>query len=355
MRILQLIDSLDAGGAERVAVNFANSLVGKVAFSALATTRKEGVLKSEVASGVGYVFLEKSGKLGLKACRRLKRYCESEKITHIHAHGTSFFTALMVKLMASDIKLIWHNHNGRSQAIKGLRLQLMRFASKRFSGILSVNEKLDRWAIDNLCCRTTAYLANFVAEPQETQIPNDLNGQAGKRILCVANLRTPKGHMTLLRAMEEIARLGWTLHLVGKDSQDGYSEEIKAFIGERNLGNVIYLYGARQDASAFVSACDICVLSSDAEGLPLALLEYGIRSKPVVVTAVGEIPNMIRNGENGFVVPAGNPKEFAQALQKLIQDEELRATFGKAFQKTVIDKFSETVVIDRYLKWLKDL
>ena len=48
MRILQLIDSLDAGGAERIAVNYANSLTQKVSFSGLVTTRKEGVLKTEI-------------------------------------------------------------------------------------------------------------------------------------------------------------------------------------------------------------------------------------------------------------------------------------------------------------------
>ncbi len=355
MRILQLIDSLDAGGAERVAVNFANSLLPRISFSALATARKEGVLKKEIAPGVGYVFLEKSGRIGLNACKKLKSYCESHQITHIHAHGTSFFTALIVKFMLPKIKLVWHNHNGRSESIAGLRLRLMRFASKRFSGILSVNEKLNDWSVRKLHCPNTRYLPNFVLEPTAIEIPKDIKGENGNRILCVANLRDPKGHVTLLSAMEQIRDKNWTLHLVGKDYKDAYSRKIEEFIHERKLSDVVYLYGSREDTSGFVKASEICVLSSDSEGLPLALLEYGIQSKAVVTTAVGEIPNIVTDSQNGFVVPSGMPSDFADALVRLIEAPNRRETFGSAFRETVVQTYSEAAVIDQYLNWLKTI
>lgn len=62
MRIVQIIDSLDAGGAERMAVNYANTLVGKIVFSGLIATRKEGVLKENLNPEVSYLFLKKTKK-----------------------------------------------------------------------------------------------------------------------------------------------------------------------------------------------------------------------------------------------------------------------------------------------------
>ena len=62
MRVLQLIDSLEAGGAERMAVSYANSLSKKIAFSGLIATRKEGQLLSQINQNVDYLFLNKKNK-----------------------------------------------------------------------------------------------------------------------------------------------------------------------------------------------------------------------------------------------------------------------------------------------------
>ena len=59
MRVLQLIDSLDAGGAERMSVTIANALSTRIDRSYLCTSRKEGVLKSDLKKDVGYLFLRK--------------------------------------------------------------------------------------------------------------------------------------------------------------------------------------------------------------------------------------------------------------------------------------------------------
>ena len=63
MRVVQMIDSLDSGGAERMAVTFANELVDKVAFSGLVTTREEGNLKETIDVNVSYLFLNKKSCL----------------------------------------------------------------------------------------------------------------------------------------------------------------------------------------------------------------------------------------------------------------------------------------------------
>ena len=59
MRVVQIIDSLDAGGAERMAVNYANAMANEIEFSGLVTTRKEGDLKPQISINVSYLFLKK--------------------------------------------------------------------------------------------------------------------------------------------------------------------------------------------------------------------------------------------------------------------------------------------------------
>ncbi|WP_278011088.1 hypothetical protein [Flavobacterium gyeonganense] len=92
MRIIQIIDSLDAGGAERMAVNYANVLADEIQFSGLVSTRKEGFLKEEINPNVSYLFLEKKQQLDFKALLRLRSFVVKNKVSYIHAHSTSFFS-----------------------------------------------------------------------------------------------------------------------------------------------------------------------------------------------------------------------------------------------------------------------
>lgn len=111
MRIVQLIDSLDAGGAERMAVNLANALVDDSDFSGLIATRKEGAFKSQLNPNVNYLFLNRKSTLDINAVWKLRKYILQNKIDILHAHGSSFLIAVLVKLIC-NVKLVWHDHYG---------------------------------------------------------------------------------------------------------------------------------------------------------------------------------------------------------------------------------------------------
>src|SRR5690554_4972788 len=110
MRILQLIDSLDAGGAERMAVSYANALSEIIPYSALVTTRKEGALRAQLSDKVGYLLLNRKGKIGIRAVLKLRKFVKQHKIDVVHAHSTSLFIATMVKVIYPKVKVIWHDH-----------------------------------------------------------------------------------------------------------------------------------------------------------------------------------------------------------------------------------------------------
>lgn len=357
MRILQIIDSLDIGGAEKMAINYANSLAKTIEFSGLVATRKEGNLKNQINQNVHYLFLNRKSTLDFKAIIRLKKYCKNHKINYLQAHSSSFFTAFLVKLLYPKIKIIWHDHNGLSEFLSTRKSVALKIASYFFEGIVVVNYQLKNWAERTLNCKNIIYLANFTTLNQNEQKETYLNGIQGKRILCLANLRFQKNHFLLLEVAQKLMKSNpdWTFHLVGKDFNDDYAAKVKNEIVAKDLSQNVFVYGSKSDTQHCINQSEIAILTSQSEGLPVALLEYGLNSKPVVSTEVGEIPLIIKHGENGFIVPKFDADAFFLSLKKLIENEELREKIGQELYKTINTNNSEQAVIKSYLNWLQHI
>ena len=73
MRVVQIIDSLEVGGAEKMAINYANALSNRIEFSGLVATRAEGHLKSQLSDSVSYLFLKKTKTVDFPAAFRFLR------------------------------------------------------------------------------------------------------------------------------------------------------------------------------------------------------------------------------------------------------------------------------------------
>ena len=355
MRILQIIDSLEAGGAERMAVNYANVLAVTISFSGLVTTRKEGPLLNQVNKKVSYLCLNKKGTIDLKAISKLRKFVIKNKVELIHAHSTSFFLAFLLKLSFPSVKLIWHDHYGDSEFLSQRPSFALRITLPFFDGIIAVNQYLKLWAEQNMHFKNVIYLPNFPSEENEVLEHTVLKGIDGKRIVSLANLRLQKNHFLLLEVAKKVqlSHPEWTFHLVGKDFEDDYSRQIRNLILEYNLENNVFIYGSKQDIATILEQSKIAVLTSQSEGLPVALLEYGLYRKPIVVTYVGEIPLLIQDGVNGFMVETGNVELFYDSLVKLLENETLQNNFGNALQQTIMDNYSEQTVIKQYLAWLE--
>ena len=146
-------------------------------------------------------------------------------------------------------------------------------------------------------------------------------GKPGRRIVCVANFRPQKDHPNLLNAMAMVKDSVPDAHLLlaGEAADDDYKAGLAARIAELGLeGNVTWL-GARRDVPAILAQCDVGVLSSRSEGLPLALLEYGAAGLATVATAVGESAEVLGSGASGVLVPPGCPEALANAIIRLLE------------------------------------
>lgn len=357
MRIVQIIDSLEIGGAEKMAVNYANALAKRIEFSGLVATRAEGNLKNQLNNSVSYLYLNKKSTLDFGAASRLKKYCKDNKVEFLQPHSSSYFIALLVKFIYPKIKIIWHDHNGLSEFISSEKSVALKIASYFFSAIIVVNYKLKDLAEKELNCNKVIYLPNFTSDESNAEAVTQLNGINGKKIVCLANLRDQKNHFLLLEVAEKLKKShpDWTFHLVGKDFEDDYSRAVRTQLTEKSLDESVFIYGSKDDVIPIINQSEIAILTSKSEGLPVALIEYGLLKKAVVSTKVGEIPLIIKDGINGFIVDSNDAESFYTKLVKLIEDVDLRVNFGKSLYQTIVENHSEEGVMVKYSNLIKEL
>ena len=169
-------------------------------------------------------------------------------------------------------------------------------------------------------------------------------------VVCVANFTSKtKGHEELVEALRKLkdkAGEGFAkikILLVG----DGpLRARVNLQVVGHGLQDNVLFAGKRSDVREILQACDMCVLSSLSEGLSNALLEYMASGKPVVATAVGGNLEVIQDGRNGILVPAGNSAALAEGIAKVWGDKELALRLGAAARKTVEEKFDLTRQIE---------
>lgn len=341
--VLHLIDSLAIGGAERMAVNLSNVLASQGHKVHLCATRAGGPLQSFISPEVPFLMLGRQSILDFGAIRRLVAYIRMHRIKLVHAHSSSFFLAAIIKPF-TGVNIVWHDHFGGSEDLSARPSMALRLSSVSFTWVFSVNERLMAWAREKLLIPDSrvSYLPNFPVLSRDSIGHPDLPGLKEFRVVCAARLNPQKDHHTLVKAMhqvkEEVSQA--SLLLVGFDPDDAYARSVKALIAELGMTDCVHFLGPRTDMSDILSQSAVGVLSSSSEGLPVALLEYGLFGLPVVCTAVGECPSVLGQGEFGSLVPPGNPEALSEALIQLLQDSTKQRDLGASFQAHVHENFS---------------
>lgn len=339
-----------------MAVNIANALLPYEEGSYLCCTRQEGLLKEQLKPEVGYVFLNKRSSLDPKAILKLRNYIKKNKINIVHAHSTSYFLAGLLKLSGGRFKLIWHDHYGESEFLEKRNFKVLKAFSRLFAGIISVNTDLKKWALQKLQCKNVIKIKNFIPKVENNgSSAIKLKGSSSDfKIICVANLRPQKDHLNLIKAFESLGTdLPGSLHLLGANFEDRYSGSVLNAIKGSPASDRIFYYGVQSEISGLLAQANLGILASRSEGLPVALLEYGMAGLPVIVTEVGQCKQVI--GEYGMLVPPNDPEALAEAITSYFQNPEKREKDAFEFQQNIVKNYSEKSVLTKLTEFYKKL
>ncbi len=164
-------------------------------------------------------------------------------------------------------------------------------------------------------------------------------------------LSRAKGLPMLIEAWPGLVERHPDLYLVivgsGKLSFDDCEESIRTFVSERHLSGCVKFAGESDRVYEYLQAADLFVFPTDYEGFSLALVEALACAMPVVVTAVGAAPDLIRQGKNGFLFPPKDPTAMLAALHAALEQRARWPEIGEAARESVAP-FDLRLVADRY-------
>jgi glycosyltransferase involved in cell wall biosynthesis len=141
-------------------------------------------------------------------------------------------------------------------------------------------------------------------------------------LLMLANLAPHKGQETAIRAVAELKARGqpadcW-LAGVERDGSRSFTTKLQSLIAELGVTDRVRLLGHRSDSAELLRAADVFLLPSTREGLPLSVLEAQATKLPVVAAATAGVPEVVCDGETGFLVPAHDHAGYAARVRELL-------------------------------------
>lgn len=168
----------------------------------------------------------------------------------------------------------------------------------------------------------------------------------------VGRLFPVKGLTYLFSAVERIQgnHPNFTLLIVGDGAQRNELETVAKELKVRTV-----FAGWQRDVRPYYALMDIFVLPSLFEGLPNVILEAMAMKTAVIATKVGGNPDVLTNGENGFLVPTRNVQQLAHTLEMLIEDEDLRAKMGAVNRQKVEEHFQWSQIANKIEKVYREI
>ena len=189
-------------------------------------------------------------------------------------------------------------------------------------------------------------LSQYVAPLETAQAKARLDLPADARTVgVVASLIPRKGHRFLLEALKNMEATTGPIHALFA-GEGALEAELRGQVMEMGMGERVHFLGFRRDVPEIVCAMDAFVLPSLKEGLSIAVMEAMALEKPVVCSEIAGLPEVVRDGQTGFLVPPGDSAALQTALEKLFGDEDLRQQLGHNARHFLEEHFEQNACLD---------
>lgn len=353
MRIAQIIDDLNCGGAEQMAASLSLGLRKRGHEVTLICLREIGDepvdLAAVRAAGVEILALNKPDGFHLRTLRALVAALRERRIDVVHTHNHLVHHYGVVAARLARVSVILNTLHGTASLLGSARWsrELFRVSCLLGHGVVAVSETVRRIVREALHVPEAKLhsidngieLAGFLAIERATPGVSRVFGTIGR-------LAPVKDHHNLLQAFALLRKQhpSWQLRILG----DGpLMQDLQQLVDQLSLGAAVHFDGFSLDTAGFLAALDAYVISSRSEGLPLSLLEAMASGLPVVATRVGEIPAIVDRAGCGWLCEPESARALASAMAEATESEVLQMK-GQRARNHVRERYSVGRMADEY-------
>lgn len=351
MKILQLVTKRQYRGAEVFAANLSAELIGfghEILFTGLYRNDTE-ILEVSGAKNVDLCD-NKPGGFSFKLVKTLVELINSEKPDVVQCNGSDTLKYMVAaSLFVPKLPITYRNISTISEWINSsLKLRVYKYLFKKVMHVSSVGSESIQDLITTLnypeehtsVIRRGIPIKQVKLSQSEYTLKNELKlKDSDKMVMHIGNFSPEKNHEFLLNIFSEIKKENPEIKLVCVG--DGVTfQSIKHQIKNQNLENSVFLLGFRKDIPELLAQADCFVLASKIEGVPGVILEAASQRVPSVATNVGGVPEVLINGETGFIINDFNKEEFKLRLISLVANPDLNKEMGNNAFKLVHKEFN---------------
>jgi glycosyltransferase involved in cell wall biosynthesis len=337
-RVLHVLPDFGVGGAERMAVHLMRhtaDTIFEVRALSLFSPRKT-VLEFELASHAIMVdYLGKQRGPDLSMIHKIDRILQAYRPHVVHTHRYALAYALPAMLLRRIPVMVHTVHSMAEREVGRFGRVIHGFGFRHGVVPVSIANQVTESIVRVYGRKSVPCIPNGipVAEYRKPAISRDM-WRDSERIprdaflyACVARLSLPKNHEMLVEAFAKGpgSQPNVYLLLVGDGDQRA---ALEGYVDQLGLRGRVRFLGQRTDVVSVLQGVDVFVLASAWEGNPLSVMEAMSAGKAVVCTAVGGVPELVRDGVTGLLVPHGDGPTFSKAMTRLLEDNALRSTLG---------------------------
>jgi glycosyltransferase involved in cell wall biosynthesis len=362
LRVVHAVLSLDLGGLERLVLDLVARSESSGLVPAVLCLERDGRLADDArALGAEVVCADKPPGLKPGLVLKVRRILRRLRPDVIHTHQMG--ALLYAGWAAAGLAPVVHTEHGKHYEAGGQNRRMARLAASRARRLVGVSRDIADGLIRHRIApaRKVEYVPNGIpleriADPKDARrirgylrIPED-----APVVGTVGRLSAIKRQDVLLKGFALCARAIPNAHLivVGDGQERPALESLAVDLG---LADRIHFAGYRERPEPFFKAMDVFALSSDSEGMPVSLLEAWAAGAAAVTTRVGGLPEIVREGIDGIMVPPGDPEAFGAALAGLLADRDRTRAFGQAGSERVRAEFSLDTMTGRYAEIYREV
>ena len=345
MKIMFVTPSMHFGGAERVMSLLCNEGVKQANEVVLVIMDDSRTVAYPLDDRVSVEFLPGIRINGIKSVKRivsvLKNVITEQKPDAIISFFNSTMTFVWLAARKLSIPLVFSERNDPNNNINGWKAKLFQhFALKKSDHVVFQTEGARSYYGKKIREKSSVIINPFSTD----NLPGDYLGEREKTIVSVGRLSPQKNQKLLIEAFALVEKKypEYKLVIYGEGP---LRSELESLAAERGISEKVLLPGADKNVLAKINSASMFAFSSDFEGLPNALIEAMAVGLPCVSTdcSPGGARELIKNYNNGIVVPCGDAGELAKACEYILSDPTRASAMGNEAKKIVNDMKIEQI------------